>query len=119
MYHPGKVLKVFSPADPDVVSSDRLSQAMVSMWDENLTTVSVHKNLSGQIKVDDIVLIDYRPLSTNLPVPKLVVTKILKGEAASLTWKTYREKFRALKGKPLPFMSSPGASIQPSHSYIG
>jgi hypothetical protein len=119
MYHPGKVIRIFSPDDADVISADKDFQAVISMWDENLTTVLVHKNLMGQLHVDDVVLVDYRPLSSTIPIPRLVVTKVLKGAHATETWKIYKEKYRTLKGKPLPLIASPGASIQPSHSYIG
>jgi hypothetical protein len=120
MFHPGKVLRVFSPSDSDISSSDTGTQVMLNMWDENLTIVLVDKKLADELKIDDIVLVDYRPLSDTLPVPKLVVTKILRGDAASETWNKYKEKFRSIKGKPLPLMQqSHGASVQPSHSYIG
>ncbi len=113
-------MRVFSPSDSDIVSSDNEVQAMLSMWDENLTTILVDKKLADELKIDDIVLVDYRPLSDTLPVPKLVVTKILRGEIAAETWNKYKEKFRSIKGKPLTMMQqSPGAPVQPSHSYIG
>ncbi len=119
MYHPGKVLKVFSPSKEDVISADTSTQAMVHMWDENLTTILVHKSLSHQVKENDIVLVDYRPISSTIPVPRLVVTKILRGSHATDTWKTYEERYRSLKGKPVPLFPSPGGPLQPSHSYIG
>ncbi len=119
MFHPGKVMRIFSPSDSDIASSDTDTQAMLTMWDENLTTVSVHKKLAGKIKVDDIVLVDYRPISSSLPVPKLEVTKVLRGNHAVETWKIYKDKQRVLKAKPLPFAQSPGTPVQPSHSYIG
>jgi len=120
MYHPGKVIKIYSPKNADIVSADKETQAMITMWDENLTIVLVDKKLAEELKIDDVVLIDYRPLSETLPVPKLIITKILRGDAASETWNKYKEKFRLIKGKPLPLMQqSQGAPIQPSHSYIG
>jgi hypothetical protein len=120
MYHPGKVIKVFSPKDSDIVSSDKEVQALLSMWDENLTTILVDKKLADELKIDDVVLVDYRPFSENLPVPKMVVTKILRGKSGAETWERYKEKFRSIKGKPLPLMQqSHGATVQPSHSYIG
>ncbi len=119
MFHPGKVLRIFSPEDPEIFSSDKDVQAMLSMWDENLTTVLVNKKLSGEIKVDDVVLVDYRPISATLPVPRLEVTKVLRGSHAVETWKIYKDKQRSLKGKPLPFAQPPGTPVQPSHSYIG
>jgi hypothetical protein len=117
MYHPGKVLSVFSPRDADVVSSDTGTQATLSMWDGNLITVLVHRNLADELKKDDVVLVDYRPMSTTLPVPKMVVTKILKGEHATETWKRYEERRKALKVGPSMPMSLPGTP--PPHSYIG
>ena len=119
MYHPGKVLKVFSPSNTDIISSEGETQALVMMWDNNLLTVQVHKNISDSITDDDIVLLDYRPHSTTMPVPRMVVTKILKGEVGTKTWEVYKKKFLEMKGKPLSLTQSPGQSFKPSHSYIG
>lgn len=120
MYHPGKVLRVFSARDADVASSDPDVQAMLSMWDENLITVGVHKNLETQIEEGDIVLVDYSPLSSTVPMPKMMVTKVLRGEHAAETWKVYKEKHKAAKSKTSPLIPFPGSPVQyPPHSYIG
>lgn len=112
-------MKVFSPKDSDVISADDRTHVMLSMWDENMISILVDESLSLQIRVDDIVLVDYRPISETLPVPRFLVTKVLRGDVAAETWRIYREKYRAMKGKPLPLISSQGAPIQPPHSYIG
>jgi len=118
MYHPGKVLRVFEPGDSDVLSADEGTHAMVSMWDENLITVLVHSKLEGQVKEGDIVLVDYRPVSSTLPVPRFLVTKVLKGEHAAETWRTYKEKYKALKGRQPSFISSQAPPLPPQ-GYIG
>ncbi|RMF91803.1 MAG: hypothetical protein D6733_00140 [Methanobacteriota archaeon] len=120
MYHPGKVLSVFKPEDPSIVSSDKTTQVMLSMWDDNLITVLASKNISGELREGDVVLVDYRPMSTTVPVPKMVVTKILRGGQAEKVWRTYEEKRKTFKsGGAIP-LSLPGAPVrQPPQSYIG
>lgn len=117
MHHPGKVLRVFSPDDPDIISSDSSTEATISMWDENLITVLVNKNISSKIGEGDIVLVDYRPISATVPVPKMEVTKLLKGKSGEKTWTEYRDRHRALKGKQIPFISPP--MQPPTQGYIG
>jgi hypothetical protein len=118
MYHPGKLLKIFSPDDENVISSDNGTQALVLMWDDNLTTVQVHKKISTKIKLDDIVLVDYRPVSAAVPVPRMHVTKILSGDLGIKTWNMYKEKYRKMKGKPLSILPI-GQSVQTPQNYIG
>lgn len=100
MFHPGKVLKVFSPDDKDVHSADGSTQAMLLMWDENLLTLQVDPHIAKKIKEDDIVLADYSPVASNVPAPKMIITKILKGENAERVWKEYKEHFKKRKEKP-------------------
>lgn len=119
MFHPGKVVKVFSNEMGDVLSAEEDTHCMLSMWDENLLTVLVHENLKDQVKTGDLVLVDYRPISETLPIPRFIVSKILRGELAEETWKKYKEKYRALKGKPVPIISSQAPPMQAPHSYIG
>ncbi len=119
MHHPGKVLKVFSPSNSNVISSDSNTQAMLSMWDENLITTGVHQSLESKIKEGDIVLVDYEPVSSTVPIPKLLITKILRGETATETWRAYGEKYTAMKGRT-PLIHLQGSQPQqPPHSYIG
>jgi hypothetical protein len=96
MFHVGKVIKVFKSNENDVIGVDSSIQAMTLMWDENLVTVSVKESLGEKIKENDIVLIDYSPSGQNLPVPKQIIIKILRGETGKKTWKEY-EEFNASK----------------------
>ena len=96
MYHPGKVLDVFNNKDKEILSSDDSTQAMVEMWDGNLLTLMVHNNISDKIKVEDVVLVDYRP-KEKLPVPNHVIIKILKGDKAKNVWSAYKKRLE--KGK--------------------
>ena len=56
MFHPGKVVEVFSPKHKKVQASDSTVQAMLDMWDENTLTVMVDKKLEASVKKDDVVL---------------------------------------------------------------
>lgn len=109
MYHPGKVLKIFSPKDKDIVASDDTTQAMLAMWDENLITVSVEPHLSDKTQEGDVVLVDYSPLSPKTPVPRMIVIKVLRGENAEKTWSEYKSRFKKLQEEraPLPPFQMP------------
>lgn len=98
MFHVGKVLRVFRANDKEVISNDSSVQAMLMMWDENILTVSVRQGIGDKIKENDIVLVDYSPSSPNIPVPKQIIVKILRGETAKKTWKEY-ESFNDSKRK--------------------
>jgi hypothetical protein len=91
LFHPGKVLRVFRATDKEIISSDSSTQALVQMWDENIVTVAIKNEIGDKVKESDIVLIDYAPSSPNIPVPKQVAVKILRGEIAKKTWKEYEE----------------------------
>ncbi|HLD59178.1 MAG TPA: hypothetical protein VI977_06130 [archaeon] len=97
MFHVGKVLKVFKGADKEIIGSDSSVQAMVMMWDENLLTIAVKPGIAPFLKENDIVVIDYSPSSPNIPVPRQVAMKILRGETAKKTWKEYEEFFARKK----------------------
>jgi hypothetical protein len=97
MFHVGKVLRVFKASEKEVIGDDSTVQAMLVMWDENLLTVSVKAGIGSLIKENDIVLVDYSPSSANIPVPKQVATKILRGETAKKTWKEYADFFERKK----------------------
>ncbi len=99
MYHPGKVLKVFSPSNKDVISSDLSTQALVEMWDENVFTVLVHDTLANSIKEGDIVLVDYPSPTPQNMRPKNVITKILKKDSAKDLWNRYKNYHKKRKNK--------------------
>ncbi len=90
MYHPGKVILVYMPKDRSIESSDSGTQALLEMWDENMITVGVDPHLSGKIKKDDVVLVDYT-------TPKLNIIKILKSETARQTWRLYKDRYEKKK----------------------
>lgn len=119
MFHPGKVIDVFSPKSRNVDSCNESTQAMVNMWDENLFTFNVDQGISDKISIDDIVLVDYSPAAQGSPVPKRVITKILKGSSGKKIWSQYKafyEKKRAVK------MSKNKSSMKmpvEEHSYMG
>ncbi len=115
MYHPGKVLDIFNNRDKNVHATDNTTQVMLEMWDENLITVLLEPSLDGKISRDDIVLVDYRPFA-NKPVPKMIVTKILKGAKAKQTWKTYKDHHKKTK-KPQMAQSMP--RIEARQPYVG
>ncbi|VVB58794.1 Uncharacterised protein [Candidatus Anstonella stagnisolia] len=113
MYHPGKVLKVFSKADKDVIAADTTTQALLMMWDENVLTLLVDAKLAGKVKDGDIVLVDYRPLAgLTAPMPKQIVTKVIRGKKADALWKEY-EQVRARQRQ------AAAAAAQRGQSYIG
>jgi len=93
-YHVGKVLEIFYHRDKDIESSDSSVQALVETWDENVITYSVDPRLVDELKVGDIVLIDYNPTSQQPFRPKMIIVKILKGEKARKTWESYKEYYK-------------------------
>ncbi|MBI5061514.1 MAG: hypothetical protein HZB67_04340 [Candidatus Aenigmarchaeota archaeon] len=95
MYHPGKIIIVYGPKDKSIESADSGTQALLEMWDENMITVSVDPHLSGKIKKDDVVLVDYT-------TPKLNVIKLLKSDTAKQTWKMYKERYEKKKPQQPP-----------------
>lgn len=98
MFHIAKVLQAYRSNEKDVIGADTSVQATVEMWDENILTIAVNSGIGEKIKENDIVLVDYSPCSANIPVPKQIAVKILRGETAKKTWKRY-EEFRETKKK--------------------
>jgi 23S rRNA U2552 (ribose-2'-O)-methylase RlmE/FtsJ len=101
IYHPGKVVEVFSPNGKDVFSDDAKVQATVEMWDENILTLNVAQNIAKEIKRDDVVLVDYSPISQKILAPKTIIVKILRGEKAEKIWKIYKQLYEKRKKQPL------------------
>ncbi len=90
MYHPGKVIAILSPKEKGIISSDVSVQATLRMWDENVLTMAVEQKIAAKLREGDIVLADYRPeKGYNVPVPRNVVVKILKGKSADKMWHEY------------------------------
>ncbi len=90
MYHPGKVVKLLSPKDKDVISADENLHALVEMWDENIFTVIVDAKLAAKIKEGDLVIVDYYPIAAQSQMPKRIVTKIVRGKPAEAIWSAYK-----------------------------
>lgn len=106
IYHPGKVLAVYGPSSKDIIGSDKSTQALIEMWDENIFTCDVDRVIAPKLNEGDVVLIDYNPMSAKLLVPKQLVTKILRGSTAKKTWEKYVDlhKKRKLKETSLQRM---------------
>jgi|Deesub1362A_J573_1020465.scaffolds.fasta_scaffold00166_39 SepF-like predicted cell division protein (DUF552 family) len=107
MYHVGKTVKVFSPDNDEVESADEATQAALMMWDENLLTTEVSPKLSKKIREGDIVIVDYTPISDKLPAPKMIITKILRGNLAEKTWRVYKDYYEQKKRHMGPPTSPP------------
>lgn len=101
MYHPGRVLDIFSAKDKNIDSVDNTTQVMLEMWDENLITVMVEPHLNEKLKKDDIVLVDYRP-TEGRPIPKMTVVKLLRGTSAKNVWSTYKDFYKKRKQPQTP-----------------
>jgi hypothetical protein len=95
MYHPGKVIDVFKPADKKIKSADASTQALLDMWDENIMTLLVDPKIANELKKDDVVLVDYR--LEEKTGPRQIITKILYGDVAEKIWKEYKEYWRRRK----------------------
>ncbi|VVB57113.1 Uncharacterised protein [uncultured archaeon] len=110
MYHPGKVIEVLRASDKDVKASDASTQACVRMWDENILTLLVAPKLVSQLKIGQVVLVDYRPdVDAKQPVPSHTVVKIVEGKKAENLWMAYRDMYDRQKR----------ASSPPAQNYIG
>jgi hypothetical protein len=97
MYHPGKVLEVFSHRNKRIKSAEATTQAMCEMWDENVLTFLVDPKIADDMKEGDVVLVDYRPTAPQTPIPKHVIVKILSGEQAQRVWKRYKQHYERRK----------------------
>ena len=107
MFHPGKVLSVLRVNDKTVFGSDKSVQAVVSMWDDNLLTAEVEPGLGSVIREGDVVLLDYSPKYSTIPVPKQLVVKILRMDAAKTVWSAYQDKVSRRKSEAEAMDSSP------------
>ena len=102
MFHIGKVLRVFRPSEKEIVASDSSVQATVMMWDENLLTVGVESNIAEKLKENDIVIVDYNPMYSTIPVPKQIIVKIVRGELAKKVWKDFEDYHKQKKAEAEP-----------------
>ncbi|MEM4133719.1 MAG: hypothetical protein QXO35_00685 [Candidatus Micrarchaeia archaeon] len=112
IYHPGKVVAVYTSKSKDVISSGKDVQVLVEMWDDNLFTCDVSAAISDKINEEDVVLVDYSPISAKINVPKHLVVKILRGKTAEKTWDKYRSFYHKKKNENQPKPPQP-----PMHLY--
>lgn len=113
MYHPGKVLKIFSSKEREV-KGDATTQALVEMWDENLFTFLVDAKIAGDVKEGDIVLVDYTSASQSSHIPRHVIVKILRGKTADTIWKEYK-KYDDKKRKAIAKQAASQIPQQPEY----
>ncbi|MCX6778491.1 MAG: hypothetical protein NT157_06460 [Candidatus Micrarchaeota archaeon] len=99
MYHPGKIVKVFAPGRKEVISAGGATLALVAMWDDNIMTLEIDKKIEKKVGEGDVVLVDYGPMGKiGVPVPRQVITTVLKGETARQTWEKYKKYNDGRKG---------------------
>lgn len=93
MYHPGKIVEIFSDRGNGVASAEATTQATVEMWDDNILTFSVHPKLKQKIKAGDLVLVDYTPVQVSkmMAAPRNLIVKILRDKSGERVWDKYRE----------------------------
>jgi len=115
MYHIGKVIMVFSQKDKNVEGADSSVQAMVNMWDENMIVIEVEARLAEKIKKEDIVLVDYSPMfPSGQPVPKMSITKILRGETGKKALNEYETLYKKRKKE----IKNTGIGVREQQSYV-
>jgi hypothetical protein len=116
-HHPGKVMDIYAGTDMSVVSAGASIQAMVKMWDGHTLVINVDSRLKSKLKVGDIILVDYYPSEKfKRPVPKILVTKILRGDKArkiAAEYKSYFKRTRRMK----PQREGPAEQVH--EGYIG
>ncbi|MCD6476658.1 MAG: hypothetical protein J7K26_00630 [Candidatus Aenigmarchaeota archaeon] len=115
MFHPGVVIEIFKKGK-DVKSIDNSVQVTLEMWDENILTFNISTTLAKYLKENDIVLVDYSPISEKLPAPKHKIVKILKGKKGIKMWNKYKEFLRKRKPKQT---TNKVVVKRPSQQYIG
>ncbi len=109
-FHFGKILKIIK-TDKDVVSSDSSVQAVVEMWDENQMVLGVEAGIAPQLKVHDVVLVDYNPIpGIPQPIPKQQIVKIVRGKQAKDCWELFKKYHAEKKSKSEEDPQGPGIS---------
>ena len=101
IFHPGKVLDVYFDGKRFLKGRSKKDfsevHALVEMWDENIFFLKVSPVIAGKIKKDDIVLVDYAPISDKIPIPKQLICKILSISQGNFLWQTFKDKFKKKK----------------------
>ena len=116
-HHPGKVMDIYTGTDKSVISAGSGIQAMVRMWDGHTLVINVDSRLKTKLKVGDIILVDYYPSEKfERPVPKILVTKILRGDKARKIADEYKNYFRRTR-RMKPRQEGPAEQVH--ERYIG
>ncbi len=106
MYHLAKILEVMNSDEKGAKFSGASSYALLEMWDENVLLFAIAPKISGQVKVNDIVLVDYSPIAVGgAPVPRHEVAAVLselKGKKMWAKMKDYLSKKRNPDGSENP-----------------
>lgn len=117
-HHPGKIMDIYTDTDKSVVSSDTSIQAMVKMWDGHTLVINVDPKLKGKIKLGDIILVDYYPsTSFRNPIPKIMATKILRGDKAERIVEQYKSYLKQTQKMGKRYHEGPVE--KPHERYIG
>ncbi len=119
MFHPGRVVEVLSPKSRNIDSSEDNTQVMLNMWDDNLFTFNVASEIADKVSTDDIVLVDYSPISQGSPVPKRIVTKVLKGGTAKKIWDNYKAYYAKKEAAKTSNKNQQFKMPVEDHSYMG
>ena len=114
MYHPGKVIEIFSTGK-EIKTTDGTIQVALEMWDENVLTFNICSKLGTSVNEGDIVIVDYGPVSVKNPTPKHEIVKVLKGGKGKKMWKKYKDFLNARK----PTQTLPPVVQKPNIQYIG
>ena len=115
MFHPAKVISVFSPGNKNVHAAGGDTQVLLKMWDKNMFTFDVHPKIADKVKNGDIVLVDYRPIHPQSPVPRHLVMKVLKGKSAKDVWEQYQGYLKEKKDNKKEKIEIPASSESPYH----
>jgi len=114
-HHPGKVMDIYSASGRNIVSAGTSIQAMVKMWDGHTLVINVDSRLKGKIRKGDIVLVDYYPSEKfKTPVPKMLVSKTLRGDPARKIVEEYKSYFKRTRR-----MKREGPAEKVHERYIG
>ncbi len=109
VYHPGKVLKVF-PAG----KKEGDTAAAIRFWDNNLHTVKVSRDIADKVREDNMVLVDYYPISERLNRPKMVAISIVNKKDEKELWKHYQD-FLNMKKKAIIAKKKAENAAQSAH----
>lgn len=111
MYHIGKVLQVLREDGKEIIACDNSVQVLIETWDENQFVFLVDASLAEKVKINDIVVVDYRPQFPAAGiVPNQVVSKILRGKAAKDAWDLYKKYLIKRKEEKEKVMQQEGLS---------